>query len=65
VNFSGKVVTGDYTETDTCPFSLAPGASCVLTVVFTPRVTGSDPGSIALNYNNPQPQTIYLRGVGL
>ncbi len=65
VNFSGKLVTGDYTETDNCPFSLTPGASCALMVVFTPRVTGSDPGSIALSYNNNSiPQTIYLRGSG-
>jgi len=64
VNFTGKVVLGDYAETDTCPFSLAPGESCALSVIFTPRVTGSDPGSITLNYNNGLFQTIYLRGSG-
>jgi hypothetical protein len=64
VNFSGKLVQGDYTEIDTCPFSLTPGASCTLTIVFTPRVTGSDPGTITLGYNNGQFQTIYLRGSG-
>ena len=64
VNFSGKLVTGDYTETDTCPFSLAPGDSCVLTIVFTPTVTGSDPGTITLAYNSGQFQTIFLRGSG-
>jgi len=64
VTFTGKVVLGDYTETDTCPFSLAPGDSCTLSIVFMPRVTGSDPGSITLNYNNGLFQTIYLRGSG-
>jgi hypothetical protein len=64
VDFAGKLVQGDYTETDTCPFSLTPGASCTLTIIFTPRVTGSDPGTITLSYNNGQVQTIYLRGSG-
>lgn len=64
VNFSGKVVTGDYTETDTCPFSLAPGATCNLSIIFTPLVTGADPGNIVLNYNGNQIQTVYLRGTG-
>ena len=64
VNFAGKLVQGDYAETDTCPFSLTPGASCTLTIIFSPRVTGSDPGTITLSYNNGQFQTIYLRGSG-
>ena len=64
VDFAGKLVQGDYTESDTRPFSLTPGASCTLTIVFTPRVTGSDPGTITLSYNNGQVQTIYLRGSG-
>ncbi|MFZ3341030.1 MAG: choice-of-anchor D domain-containing protein [Terriglobales bacterium] len=64
VNFAGKLVQGDYTETDTCPFSLTPGNSCTLTVIFTPIVTGNDPGGITLSYNNGQLQTIYLRGSG-
>jgi hypothetical protein len=64
VNFIGKLVTGDYTETDTCPFMLESGQSCTLTIIFTPTVTGSDPGTITLGYNNAQIQTIFLRGSG-
>jgi len=64
VNFTGKLVTGDYTETDNCPFSMPSGVSCVLSIVFTPRITGSDPGNMTLTYNNQQFQTIYLRGSG-
>jgi len=68
VNFIGKIsAKGDYIETDTCPFSLPPGASCTLTVTFNPKIEGFDPGSITINYT-PEPtgipQTVYLRGAG-
>jgi hypothetical protein len=66
VNFVGKVlVTGNYSETDNCSFSLAPGSSCTITVTFNPKGVGLNPGSITINYT-PEPtgvpQTIYLRG---
>jgi hypothetical protein len=64
VNFSGKVVKGDYTETDDCGSSLAQGSSCTITVTFKPKVVGFDPGTITISYNNGQIQTIYLRGTG-
>jgi hypothetical protein len=68
VNFIGKVVVkGNYNETDDCPFSLAPGASCTLTVTFKPAAVGFDPGTLTINYT-PEPtgqaQVVYLRGTG-
>jgi hypothetical protein len=68
VNFIGKVVVkGDYSETDDCPFSLAPGGICTLTVTFNPKVAGFDPGTLTINYT-PEPtgsaQIVYLRGTG-
>jgi len=68
VNFVGKVVVkGDYSETDDCPFSLAPGGTCTLTVTFKPKVVGFDPGTLTINYTpepTSSPQTVYLRGTG-
>jgi len=68
VNFVGKVVVkGDYLETDDCPFSLAPGGICTLTVTFKPRVAGFDPGTLTINYApepTGNPQIVYLRGTG-
>jgi hypothetical protein len=65
VNFLGKfAVKGDYSETDDCPFSLAPGDSCTVTISFKPKILGQDPGTITIATNNPLVQTIYLRGTG-
>jgi hypothetical protein len=70
VSFVGKiVVSGNYTETDDCPFSLTPGASCVLSVTFNPAATGHEPGTLAINYttntnSSLQTQAVYLRGTG-
>ncbi len=64
VNFTGNLVKGDYTETDNCGASIAPGGSCTMTVSFHPKVVGFDPGSISIGYTVGQTQTIHLRGTG-
>ncbi len=70
INFLGKAaVTGNYLETDDCPFSFAPGASCTMTVTFKPGGSGFNQGAINLVYTlgsnaNGNPQIIYLRGTG-
>jgi hypothetical protein len=70
VNFLGKVaVSGNYSETDDCPFALSPGSSCTLTVTFKPKVLGFNQGALTINYTTdktvgPQIQPVYLRGTG-
>jgi hypothetical protein len=68
VNFVGKVVVkGDYSETDDCPFDLAPGSTCTLTVTFKPKVSGFDPGLLTINVTpepTGAPQIVQLRGTG-
>ncbi len=64
VNFTGNLVKGDYTETDDCGSSLAPGGSCTLTVTFRPGIVGFDPGTITITYPVGQTQTVHLRGTG-
>jgi hypothetical protein len=70
VNFVGKVVvSGSYSETDDCPFSLAPRDSCTLTITFKPIAGGYNPGTLAINFTTSsnaslQTQNVYLRGTG-
>lgn len=64
VNFTGNLVKGDYTETDDCGASLAPGATCTLTVIFKPKTIGFDPGTITITYTPGQIQVVHLRGTG-
>ena len=64
INFTGNVVKGDYTETDNCGSSLAPGASCTMTISFQPNIVGFDPGTITITYTVQQTQIIHLRGRG-
>jgi hypothetical protein len=64
VNFTGNLIKGDYAETDDCGFSLAPGASCTLTITFQPGIIGFDPGTLTITYSVGQTQTVRLRGTG-
>jgi hypothetical protein len=68
VTFVGKVVAqGNYTETDDCPVTLAPGSSCTLTVIFKPSGVGFESGTLTINYSPApfgEPQFVYLRGTG-
>ena len=64
VNFTGNLIKGDYAETDDCGFSLAPGATCTLTITFQPGIIGFDPGTLTITYSVGQTQTVHLRGTG-
>jgi hypothetical protein len=68
VAFDGKIsVSGNYSETDNCPATLAPGSSCTLSVIFAPAGTGFASGALTINYSpepTGQPQVVYLRGTG-
>jgi hypothetical protein len=64
INFTGNLMKGDYTETDNCGASLAPGSSCTINVTFQPKIVGSDPGSMTITYTVGQLQVVHLRGTG-
>ena len=59
----------DFTQTNNCPMSpstLAPGASCTISVVFTPGPTGLRQGKLEVNDNaSGSPQTVQLSGHGI
>jgi hypothetical protein len=60
---------GDFTQTNNCPVSpntLAGGASCTITVIFTPGDVGTRTAKIVVNDDaNNSPQTVYLSGTGM
>lgn len=56
-------ITGDFAQTNNCGTSLAAGASCTITVTFTPTVTGAESGQILITDNAiGSPQAITLAG---
>ncbi len=59
-------ITGDYAITKPCSAtSLAAGASCAVTITFTPTAAGASPGSLVITSSDPSsPLTIPLTGAG-
>jgi hypothetical protein len=59
------VDAGDFAQTNTCGKSLASGASCIITVTFTPTAKGKRTAAIAVSDNGGgTPQTAGLSGTG-
>jgi hypothetical protein len=64
VTLSGANST-DFSETNTCGSGIAMGATCSISVTFTPAAPGSRSASISIADNaNGSPQTISLSGTG-
>jgi hypothetical protein len=62
---SGVSASGDFSQTNNCA-SLAVGASCTVTVRFTPTTSGARTGSVTITSNaNNSPTTISLSGTGI
>ena len=68
LTFSGSfAISGDFhfAGLGTCGSSVAAGASCTISVKFTPTATGTRTGTVTLNDNAPNsPQSISLSGSG-
>jgi len=57
--------TGDFAQTNNCPTTLSAGASCSVTVTFTPKATGTLTGSFTVTDDaTNSPQTVKLTGTG-
>jgi len=57
--------TGDFAETNTCGSALTVGASCTISVTFSPSVPGSLTGTVVVEDNaTGSPQTVSLTGTG-
>jgi hypothetical protein len=61
--------SGDYAQTNNCPIApatLASGASCVITVTFTPTQTGNRVANVTVNSNDAGgPSGVVLKGTGI
>jgi Beta-propeller repeat. len=66
VNQLSLSVTGEYAITRPCSVtSLSPGASCSVTITFTPSAAGARTGSLVIQSSDPSsPLTIPLTGAG-
>jgi hypothetical protein len=65
VNISKTATSKNFSQTNNCPSSLAPGALCVFYVTFTPENVGTLTGKLVI-YDNAlnSPQSVPLTGVG-
>ena len=66
LEFTNVTTTGDFGETNNCPASLAAGASCNISVTFSPTAVGNRYGSVIITDNAADsPQVVLLAGNGL
>ena len=59
------VMSGDFSQTNTCGTALAAKSSCTYSVVFTPTVTGNRTGSLAITAVPGGTLTAALTGTGI
>jgi hypothetical protein len=70
LTFTGKIAIGgadpsDFTQTNTCQGTLNGGASCSVSVVFSPLTTGQLTGTVLITDNGGgSPQQVLLSGTG-
>jgi hypothetical protein len=61
----GKRNRSDFTETNDCGSSVAPGASCTFTVTFTPQKAGVRLAALVItDSSSSSPQRVELKGTG-
>jgi len=66
LSIASIMASGDFSQTNNCGTSVATGARCSISIVFTPTAPGSRSGSLTITdgaYNSPQ--TLALSGTGM
>jgi Bacterial Ig domain/Carboxypeptidase regulatory-like domain/Abnormal spindle-like microcephaly-assoc'd, ASPM-SPD-2-Hydin len=62
---SSVAASGDFAQSNNCGSSIAAGASCAVSVTFTPAATGTRSGTLTLTDSaSNSPQTVSLSGTG-
>jgi hypothetical protein len=65
LNITAIATSSVFSQTNTCGSSVAAGASCTISVTFTPAKTGSVTGGVSITDNAPgSPQRVTLSGTG-
>jgi uncharacterized repeat protein (TIGR03803 family) len=58
--------SGDFTQVNNCPASMAPGAKCTIGVTFTPSLLSAESATLDINDNAAKsPQAVPLSGTGV
>jgi hypothetical protein len=66
LQIGGISVSGNFSQTNTCPATLAGGSVCAITVTFAPAGAGTVTGTLTIVDNAPgSPQTVNLSGTGV
>jgi VCBS repeat protein/ASPM-SPD-2-Hydin domain-containing protein/centrosomal CEP192-like protein len=64
LNITSIAASGDFAQSNNCGASVAAGASCSLSVAFTPTATGSRAGTLTIADNAGNAQSVTLTGTG-
>jgi hypothetical protein len=65
LTISNIAASGDFAETNNCGSSVGEGASCMISVTFTPTAGGTLTGGLTISDDAPgSPQTVSLSGQG-
>ena len=65
VSITGITASTDFAQANTCNSTLASGASCTISLTFTPGQMGNLTGTLSVTDNAPgSPQTVSLDGTG-
>jgi hypothetical protein len=65
LSITSIATTGDFSQTNNCGTTVAVGASCTISVTFTPTTINSRTGTVAVTDNAPaSPQVVTLTGTG-
>jgi hypothetical protein len=59
-------ISGDFSQSNSCPASLAANSSCLIQVIFQPTATGARGGSLSVSSNSvPSATAVSLSGTGV
>jgi hypothetical protein len=65
LSISNIQAAGDYSQTNTCPSTLAAGSGCTFNITFAPTATGTRNGALTLTDSvSGSPQTVTFSGNG-
>ncbi|MFZ0732891.1 MAG: choice-of-anchor D domain-containing protein [Candidatus Sulfotelmatobacter sp.] len=65
LSITSIIASGNFAQTNTCGTAVAAGASCTISVTFTPSTVNTRTGSITVTDNAPgSPQIVSLTGTG-
>lgn len=66
LSITGSTITSGFSRTTTCGATLAEGASCTISVIFSPTTLGNQTGTLTVNSNAVSGgNTVSLAGVGV